>query len=48
MIGQLHGLAGGERFKRLRGVAPDALETFQRCLTAFAQNLDHIAYGEAL
>ena len=30
------------------GVAPDALETFQRCLTAFAQNLDHIAYGEAL
>ena len=38
----------GERFKRLRGVAPDALETFQRCLTAFAQNLDHIAYGEAL
>ena len=41
-------LAGGERFKRLRGVAPDALETFQRCLTAFAQNLDHIAYGEAL
>ena len=30
------------------GVAPDALETFQRCLTAFAQNLDHIAQGEAL
>ena len=30
------------------GVAPDALETFQRCLTAFAQNLDHIAHGEAL
>ena len=30
------------------GVAPDALETFQRCLTAFAQNLDHIAYGEEL
>ena len=29
------------------GVAPDALETFQRCLTAFAQNLDHIAQGEA-
>ena len=30
------------------GVAPDALETFQRCLTTFAQNLDHIAHGEAL
>ena len=28
------------------GLAPDALETFQRCLTAFAQNLDRMANRE--
>lgn len=28
------------------GLTPDALETFQHCLTAFAQNLDRIAQRE--
>ena len=28
------------------GLAPDALETFQHCLTAFAQNLDRMANRE--
>ena len=28
------------------GLAPDALETFQQCLTAFAQNLDRMANRE--
>ena len=29
------------------GLAPDALETFQHCLTAFAENIDRITHGEA-
>ncbi len=28
------------------GLAPEALETFQQCLTAFAQNLDRMANRE--
>ena len=35
----------GDR-RRCRLLAPDALETFQHCLTAFAQNLDRMANRE--
>lgn len=43
-----HGQALQEQFvaQMSTGLAPDALETFQHCLTAFAQNLDRMANRE--
>ena len=44
----LRGQALQEQFaaQMSAGLAPEALETFQQCLTAFAQNLDRMANRE--